>query len=482
MTEYTSSPAAIEQYRSARARTADWVTHHTHEPNYFVSPSVPPSLINDSDDGMSTPSDSDFSSHSVPPRMMLKYPDGRPDVPISESAGYSDDTRTSNRDRRKEVDGWAINSPYAAVPVTPYQSSHPSRRTATHPHATPHYPPTTSYPSSSTVLMVPPPHHASHYQAPEEIQIHPSQGNPYSSFAPATPRAHGSGSLPSKSMHSSHSKRSTTSHPPLQMIYTPPQPSSHPPIPVSPTRSHHTQNDRPREILSPSPVYAYANKPELADDRVAEPETQKTPIAVPTEFPRGRTSHSAAHTSSRSQVFPASHHSHSLSKSSSGSTGGDKGHKPPSIVYAPSKHSSSASYSYNPPLITTQSPYSAVPMQRTPSQHPSSHHQQPSHPPSHRTTHGRSHSQPRSQPPPSQRLPASQMIPSYSDPTHNRDRSVHDGSRYYTPRPHDHHANGRKIYEQYDRGGRGREERYAPDDHYRDSHSSGGSTYYVIPA
>src|SRR5882762_470534 len=85
MTEYTSNPEAVAQYLNGRNRTARWVTTHTNPSVSLASPSIPPSLVSDSDDGLSTPTDSDDSSHSLPPRMFLRYPDGRPDIPISES-------------------------------------------------------------------------------------------------------------------------------------------------------------------------------------------------------------------------------------------------------------------------------------------------------------------------------------------------------------------------------------------------------------
>lgn len=485
MTEYTSSPAAIEQYRSSRSRTADWVSRHPNDPTFFVSPSVPPSLIDDSDDGMSTPSDSDISSHSLPPRMMLKYPDGRPDIPISESAGYSDETRTSSRDRRKEVDGWPGSFPYAGNLMAPPHSSHPLHHTSIRSHATayPHssLPPIASHSSSSTMLMVPPPHQTSHYPAPETIQIHPSHPNPYSPYTPVDPHPEGSGSQRSRSMHSSRSKRSATNHPPPQMIYTPPNPPPNLSNPVSPARSQFSQHQQPREIVSPSPVYAYANKPELTEtDRIPQPDPASTPMPAPLDTARGQTSHSGSHSNSHGPPPAPSHHSHSLSKSSSGS--GGRANKPPSIVYAPSKHSSD-SYNYNPPVITTHPPPSAVPMQRTPSQHPSSHYRQPLQPSSHHTTRSHPQSHSRSQPPPTKRIPTSRpIVPSYSDPTHDRgDRSVHDSSKNYNTYDHGRQPSDRQTYAQYGRAPSPEERggRRGYDDRQRDSHSS-GSTYYVI--
>lgn len=174
---------------------------------------------------------------------------------------------------------------------------------------------------------------------------------------------------------------------------------------------------------------------------------------------------------------------HTLSKSSSGS--GGRGNKPPSIVYAPSKHSSSVSFNYDPPVITKHAPHpTAVPMQRTPSQHPSAHLPEPSR----HSSRQRAHSPSRSQPPPTQKVPTSQpLIPSYSDPTYNRDHYTTGASRHYKPPHHGgQRSSGRQAYDRYgrapspdERGHRGGG--YTYDDRQRDSHSS-GSTYYVIPS
>lgn len=80
MTEYTTSSHAFREYMSARDRTARWVQSHSPTESEFYSPSVPPTVI----DGLvpsSPPSEAD-SSHSTPPKMVLRYNDGRPDIPI----------------------------------------------------------------------------------------------------------------------------------------------------------------------------------------------------------------------------------------------------------------------------------------------------------------------------------------------------------------------------------------------------------------
>lgn len=86
MTEYTTSSDAIREYMSARERTAMWIQRHTNRgpDDVLLSPSAQPSIISDSDAPSYGPSDSDEGSdRSLPPRMVLRWNDGRPDVPIS---------------------------------------------------------------------------------------------------------------------------------------------------------------------------------------------------------------------------------------------------------------------------------------------------------------------------------------------------------------------------------------------------------------
>ena len=80
MTEYTTSSHAFREYMSTRDRTARWVQSHSPTESEFYSPSFPPSVI----DGLvpSTPPSEADSSHSTPPKMVLRYNDGRPDIPI----------------------------------------------------------------------------------------------------------------------------------------------------------------------------------------------------------------------------------------------------------------------------------------------------------------------------------------------------------------------------------------------------------------
>lgn len=80
MTEYTSSPEAVQVFRNSRERTEHWVRSHSPFHSQFYSPESPPSVASDID--IDDRGSDNGSSHSLPPKMMLKYGDGR-DVPIS---------------------------------------------------------------------------------------------------------------------------------------------------------------------------------------------------------------------------------------------------------------------------------------------------------------------------------------------------------------------------------------------------------------
>lgn len=79
MTEYTTSPDAVQVFRSSQERTAYWVRSHSPHHAKFHSPDSPPSVVGEVEERAS---DED-SDHSLPPKMVLRYPDGRADIPIS---------------------------------------------------------------------------------------------------------------------------------------------------------------------------------------------------------------------------------------------------------------------------------------------------------------------------------------------------------------------------------------------------------------
>ena len=97
MTEYTTSSQAYREYMTSRERTAYWVHAHSPTEAEFYSPSVPPTVL----DGLlpsSPPSEAD-SSHSTPPKMVLRYNDGRPDVPIPRGMNNPGGRSYGNRTR-----------------------------------------------------------------------------------------------------------------------------------------------------------------------------------------------------------------------------------------------------------------------------------------------------------------------------------------------------------------------------------------------
>ncbi|KAJ7578463.1 hypothetical protein C8J56DRAFT_348639 [Mycena floridula] len=99
MTEYTVTSQHIRDYKSSKERTSDWISGlATGE---FYSPSVPHSEISD-DNGISDQSDVE-SSHSVPPKLMLRWGDGRRDVPIPHIHDNSPSSPTSSSVLRSQT-------------------------------------------------------------------------------------------------------------------------------------------------------------------------------------------------------------------------------------------------------------------------------------------------------------------------------------------------------------------------------------------
>ena len=138
MTEYTTSSQAYRDFMSSRDRTAYWVQSHSSVQDDFYSPSVPPSVF----DGLvpsRPPSEAD-STNSTPPKMVLRYNDGRPDIPIPHpNYGRSGSGRHPDMARSRTLS---------------YNHSHNRPRTGSSP----------SIPRS-------------HPNAPEEIRILPSFGH-----------------------------------------------------------------------------------------------------------------------------------------------------------------------------------------------------------------------------------------------------------------------------------------------------------------
>lgn len=480
MTEYTTDPEAIAHYLAARSRTANWVDSLSGK--NLVAPSVPPSLVSDTDDGLSSQDSDAESSHSLPPRMILRYPDGRPDVTVSEAQA-------------------AQQKP--PIPTTYHH--HPAGRSQPGSHG--HHPSNPNMhsrvPSNSVPLYVtpPPPVVAPH---PEMIHVRPSptsplssQQSPHNSYFP--PGSHNDPSAPPRSRSIRSSKRPQVS---LQMIYAPPPGASSQPhsAPVSPTDSFQPTEPPPPlpqpvpPIVSPSPVYGFpsASSP-LESPQAAPPkgssrthtrthsyssnhsyphppaQSSNHPGPPPTLYHSGSTAQRPRRHSSRagSSAHPDPAQFSLVDSQQSGSHIGSGPspsrrhvHGPPSIVYAPSANSSS--YAYNPPIIT-------------------------SHPPSSMTIHAPKphHAQPQ------------RMAQSISDPTpigggslgRTRGRLFEDFSR--TPSPNTARARAKeaakKDKSRKDKWGRklrggGGGGGADKDDHDDGASFSSGSTYYVLPS
>ncbi|RPD69530.1 hypothetical protein L226DRAFT_539707 [Lentinus tigrinus ALCF2SS1-7] len=210
MTEYATDPETIQEYLNSRERCANWVNIHSQGLSY-VSPSSPPSILSDDDTPMYGPSESDASSsHSLPPRMLLRYDDGRPDIPISQDPSPTHSRGQPQSSRHRSRSG-SFAPPAPAAADVPH---HPAR-----------YAQTLSYASGSRYAPT---------GAPENIRVLPSRQAEDSQRMPA-------------STSSSHRSRAP---PPAQGIFQ--QPSIHDRVP--PLADHlHTSN---RSVFAPTPRHA----------------------------------------------------------------------------------------------------------------------------------------------------------------------------------------------------------------------------------
>jgi hypothetical protein len=460
MTEYTTDPEAVAHFLAARARTANWVD--SLEGKALVPPSAAPSLVSDTDDGLSSPDSDAESSHSLPPRMVLRYPDGRPDVTVSANSQWQPQSQKPT------------SSPYHARPPPHshgYPPSNPNIRSRSSSNAVP--------------LYVTPPAPIVATQQPETIHVRPSPTSPGPQHSPnvySIPDTHNSPSMPphSRSMRSTHSSRPPPST--LQIYASPPVPSSQSQsAPVSPTRESSRSAQQP-PIIAPSPVYGFPPPSSPQDPPLPGPSTHSRthsrthsyssshsyphpPIAQshnpgpPSSFPSGSAQRLRRHSSRAAASHPdpsQPHPADSQSGSHLGSSApGSRRHGPPSIIYAPSAHSSS--YTYNPPVITSRPPTTI-------------------HAPTPRHAH------------------AHRMAQSISDPTpiggslgrnSNRGRLFEGFSR--TPSPNTARARAKerskKDKSRKDRSRRREGNGGSDDDDDDDGASFGsGSTYYVLPS
>ena len=296
MTEYTTSSHAFREYMSARDRTARWVQTHSPVEGEFYSPSIPPSVI----DGLvpsSPPSEAD-SSHSTPPKMVLRYNDGRPDIPIPHP-------------------GPSYSMGKAGSRMSPQTSSSQSR--------------TRSGSSSDSPRFNPPyiPRHDHNSNSPEEIRILPSAAPLPASSTSSRPSHTRSKSLPRGPDHQRQPAPDVPFIPPshlqsqspyygqgplptdAQGIPPPQQVSFAPPTHPWPPRHGHLKHTPPAIIYAPhhshqphySPPAMFHHPPQMGPNGMiyshSAPVPGQYPPVYPTPYPSvGGASHhhsSSAH-------------------------------------------------------------------------------------------------------------------------------------------------------------------------------------------
>ena len=411
----------------------------------------------------------------MPPHMVLRYHDGRPDVAVSAA--------------------WPPGSqkPPGTSPTYPHHHSSRSQP-GSHGHHPSNPDMHSRVPSNAVPLYVspPPPVVNTH---PETIHVRPSPTGPVSiqqslhnPYFPPDP--HNGPSAPPRSRSIRSSKRPQVS---LQMIYAPPPPqlsSQSRSAPVSPTGEGFQPTQppppmpQPGPIVAPSPVYGFPSPTSPPEPPQAAPPTgssrthsrthsyssnhsyphppaqqSSNPGPQPPLYHSGSTAQRPRRHSSRAGSSSHIDSQQSSSPTGSGISPSRRRHGPPSIVYAPSANSSL--YAYNPPVITSRPP------PNMPIHAPTPHHAH-----------------------------AHRMAQSISDPTpiggslgrnSTRGRLLEDFSR--TPSPNTARARAKesakkdksrkdKLRHKRRDGGGGADN----DDHDDGASFSSGSTYYVLPS
>lgn len=351
MTEYTSSSEAVREYMSARERTALWVQTHTQDGAnaMFLSPSSPPSVISDPDAPSYGPSDSDReSTHSLPPRMVLRYNDGRPDVPITNAP--SGPLSRTNR------------PPGAGVSPQQYMPSHSRSRSGSQLQSGPsaasnemsRHAQTLSYATSNHTAMplaIPPP------RSPESIVVLPSrQGDD-----PPQSVTHSSRN-PSQQSHSgsrSHSRSASSqgalgkSAPPFEQAEYSSGPQYHtqmgagPQVPLQHSSHPSIVAPSPRRPFDPTQIPVPTGSPPITYSQ-SQPMSATGGLgpAFDARAPSSRVQSQLPYTYAPPAIVYAPSSKHSRSR-----------YTPPAIVYSPSathhphsRHAPSITYSHSAPL------------------------------------------------------------------------------------------------------------------------------------
>ncbi|KAI0693544.1 hypothetical protein C8T65DRAFT_667983 [Cerioporus squamosus] len=285
MTEYATDPETIQEYLNSRDRCANWVNIHSQGLSY-VSPSSPPSILSDDDPPLSGSSVSDAaSSHSVPPRMLLRYGDGRGDIPISHDSSPTHSRGQPPSSRHRSRSGSQI--PPAPAPAD--MRHHPAR-----------YAQTLSYASGSRYAPT---------GAPENIRVLPSRQAEDSQRMPA-------------STSSSHRSRA----PPAQAIFHPPQPSIHDRVPPLADPLHTSR----RSIHAPTPRHATSSSAQPIPVIASPTHSQPAPGGSRFYEQPGMAA------STMQNGLPYTYAPPAIVYAPSGRHGSK--YQPPAIVYSPSSH------------------------------------------------------------------------------------------------------------------------------------------------
>jgi hypothetical protein len=379
MTEYTDSPDAIAAWREQLARTGLWIDRHRPRDSLFlVHPDEPPTPDDEQDDAMGELSvDADrYSSKSVPPRMLLRYNDGRPDMPIEEYAGGRSARRhlptldTHPMPENIQIRPSRSNSSGGPTPVSARPA--PSRASSTPIHSSPltgdHIPP---YPQQIAVWKTP-------SQSP---QTSPAEyGAPPMAYAQTHPPTHHPAFDPRASMSTAPvpvpyrgtiSPRSRAMAPPMSVTHSqPPGPPSMHPSHVS--SRHSTQSHRP---LSPNSGSTHSHSHRTRHDSLRQQEYSRPHEYSPSSRPHEYASSSRPHEyspssrpheyspSSRPHEYASSSRQHEYAPTTSSSRRGPpvvyssravsrSGSQPPPVVYAPRAHGASIDEHYDPPPIS----------------------------------------------------------------------------------------------------------------------------------
>lgn len=270
MTEYNTSPEAIEVFTSSKERTACWVDSYSPYHDQLHSPDSPPSVVEELEEHES---DED-STHSLPPKMVLRYGDGRADIPISHWHYENAPHRGPNSRPRPHTAYHSHDRARSAA------DAYPPPHTRYHEHAAPHHP--------SARHGLPRASQDDFSAPPEEIHILPSDPNaqPHRPAGTYRPR------------RSSEPHRRQPSQPapledepevikPLPPRYPPNHVDGAPPIMYSHSQHIHDTHDHPHPSHShsrgnrPPPSIVYAPGHHHARDHYAPPTIVYAPQKAP---------------------------------------------------------------------------------------------------------------------------------------------------------------------------------------------------------